>query len=222
MSIDKKILKEIQKYNTINKYISEQFDAEAPETDAAAPTDTSLPADGAATTDAGVDAIPEPVDIANDPDVEVVDDTEGDVATDVTSTEPTEEGGTEELDITDLVTSQKDIQSKQDEYMNTMFSKLGDLEEKLSAMDAIFNKINDIENKIEKYREKTPEEKLSLRSLDSYPYNQKLSDFFMDKQDEFEKTGKNEYILTSDEVENFSPNETKTTFNKFEQDNNNF
>ena len=40
MSIDKKILKEIQKYNTINKYISEQFDAEAPETDVAAPTDT--------------------------------------------------------------------------------------------------------------------------------------------------------------------------------------
>ena len=117
MSIDKKILKEIQKYNTINKYISEQFDAEAPETDAAAPTDTALPADGAATTDAGVDAIPEPVDIANDPDVEVVDDTEGDVATDVTSTEPTEEGGTEELDITDLVTSQKDIQSKQDEFI---------------------------------------------------------------------------------------------------------
>jgi hypothetical protein len=222
MSIDKKILKEIQKYNTINKYISEQLGAETPETDAAAPTDTALPADGAATTDAGVDAIPEPVDIANDPDVEVVDDTEGDVATDVTSTEPTEEGGTEELDITDLVTSQKDIQSKQDEYMNTMFSKLGDLEEKLSAMDAIFNKINDIENKIEKYREKTPEEKLSLRSLDSYPYNQKLSDFFMDKQDEFEKTGKNEYILTSDEVENFSPNEIKNTFNKFEQDNNNF
>ena len=222
MSIDKKILKEIQKYNTINKYISEQFDAEAPEADAAAPTDTALPADGAAPTDAGVDAIAEPVDVANDPDVEVVDDTEGDVATDVTSTEPTEEGGTEELDITDLVTSQKDIQSKQDEYMNTMFSKLGDLEEKLSAMDAIFNKINDIENKIEKYREKTPEEKLSLRSLDSYPYNQKLSDFFMDKQDEFEKTGKNEYILTSDEVENFSPNEIKNTFNKFEQDNNNF
>ena len=216
MSVDKKILKEIQKYNTINKYISEQFDAEAPEADATAPTDTALPADG------GVDAIPEPVDIANDPDVEVVDDTEGDVATDVTSTEPTEEGGTEELDITDLVTSQKDIQSEQDEYMNTMFSKLSDLEEKLSAMDAIFNKINNIENKIEKYREKTPEEKLSLRSLDSYPYNQKLTDFFTDKQEDLEKTGKNEYILTSDEVENFSPNEIKNTFNKFEQDDNNF
>jgi hypothetical protein len=33
-----------------------------------------------------------------------------------------------------------------------------------------------------------------------------------------EKSGKNEYILTSDEVENFSPNEIKKTFNKYEQD----
>jgi len=217
MSIDKKIIKEIEKYNTINRYISEQFDAA--ETDTTAPTDAAAPED---TTDTAVDSIPEPVDVANDPDVEVVDDTEGDIQTDVTSTEPTEDSGTEEIDITDLVTSQKDIQSKQTEFMDTMFSKLGDLEEKLSAMDAIFNKINDIENKIEKYRQKTPEEKLQLRSLDSYPYNQKLTDFFVDKQDELEKTGKNEYILTTDEVENYSPSEIKNTFNKFEQDQNKF
>lgn len=217
MSIDKKIIKEIQKYNNINKYISEQFDTEAPEGGEVTPTDTETPAG-----ETGVDTIPEPVDVSTDPDVEVVDDTEGDIQTDVTSSEPTEEGGTEELDVTELVTAQKDIQSKQTEFMDTMFSKLGDLEEKLSAMDAIFNKINDIENKIEKYREKTPEEKLSLRSLDSYPYNQKLTDFFVDKQDEFEKTGKNEYILTADEVENYSPSEIKNTFNKFEQDQNKF
>jgi len=217
MSIDKKIIKEIEKYKNINKYISEQFDAEAPEGGDVAPTDTEAPAD-----EPVVDTIPEPVDVSNDPDVEVVDDTEGDVQTDVTSTEPTEESGTEELDVTELVTAQKDIQSKQTEFMDTMFSKLGDLEEKLSAMDAIFNKINDIENKIEKYREKTPEERLSLRSLDSYPYNQKLTDFFVDKQDEFEKTGKNEYILTTDEVENYSPSEIKNTFNKFEQNQNKY
>jgi len=30
-----------------------------------------------------------------------------------------------------------------------------------------------------------------------------------------EKTGKNEYVLTSDEVENFSPNEVKKTFNTY-------
>ena len=36
---------------------------------------------------------------------------------------------------------------------------------------------NDIEAKIEKYRQKTPQEKLELRSIDSGPFNQKLTDF---------------------------------------------
>ncbi len=76
--------------------------------------------------------------------------------------------------------NKKDIQSKQDEYMSTMFEKLEDLTSKLEAMDSIFEKINSLESKIEKYREKTPEEKLHLRSLDSYPFNQKLTDFFED------------------------------------------
>jgi hypothetical protein len=83
-------------------------------------------------------------------------------------------------------------------------------------MDQIMDKINSLETKFDKYREKTPEEKLMLRSLDSYPYNQKLSDFFDDKKDEMEETGKNEYVLTSDDVEDFSPNEIKGTFNEYD------
>jgi hypothetical protein len=63
------------------------------------------------------------------------------------------------------------------------------------------NKLNSLESKIEKYREKTPQERLELRTLDSYPFNQKLSTFFDDKQEDMEKTGKHEYVLTSDEVE---------------------
>ena len=129
--------------------------------------------------------------------------------------EDSTDNSTEELDITELVTSQKDIQTKQDEYMQTMFEKLDDLTSKLSAMDSIFEKINSLENKIEKYREKTPEERLHLRSLDSYPFNQKLTDFFEDKKEDMEMSGKNEYVLTDDEVQNFSPNEIKKTFNKF-------
>jgi deoxyribodipyrimidine photolyase-like uncharacterized protein len=81
-------------------------------------------------------------------------------------------------------------------------------------MDQILQKINDLENKVEKYRQKSPEEKLQLRSLDSYPYNQKLTDFFMDKEVEMEKTGKNEYILTSDDVENYSEGDIKKSFDK--------
>lgn len=196
MSIDKKIINEIERYNKINNYIVEQEDTELP----------LLPDEGGEeTTDSEVDIeeVPEPVDVENDPDVEVV----GDEDT-------TDEEGTEELDVTELVTTQKEISDKQDEYMETMFSKLDDLTSKLSEMDTILNKINDLEQKVEKYRQKSPEEKLQLRSLDSYPYNQKLTDFFMDKQDELEQTGKNEYILTSDEVESYSDGDIKKSFDK--------
>ena len=72
-----------------------------------------------------------------------------------------------------------------------------------------------LESKIEQYRPKTPQEKLELRSLDSGPYNQKLTDFFMDKQQDIEKTGKNEYVLTTDEVEDYAPAEIKTTFHDY-------
>jgi len=90
--------------------------------------------------------------------------------------------------------------------------RLNDLTSKLEDMDQILQKINDLEHKVEKYRQKSPEEKLQLRSLDSYPYNQKLTDFFSDKEVEMEKTGKNEYVLTSDEVENYSDGEIKKSF----------
>jgi hypothetical protein len=86
-------------------------------------------------------------------------------------------------------------------------------------MDTIVNKLNDLEAKLEKYREKSPEEKLQLRSLDSGPYSQKLSDFFSDNQDKFEKQGKDEYILTKDEVEDFSPHEIKKSFRNYEDEN---
>ena len=79
------------------------------------------------------------------------------------------------------------------------------------------DKINSLETKFDRYREKTPEEKLMLRSLDSYPYNQTLTVFFADKKQEMEETGKNEYVLTSDEVQEYSPNEIKGTFNEFDE-----
>jgi len=208
MSVEKKILNEIERYKSISKYITEQEETlDAP----------PLPDEGSEdTTDSGLEGlgdtdteeIPEPVDIESDPDVEVIGDEGEETLTD--------EGGegTEELDVTELVTTQKDISDKQDEYMESMFSKLEDLTSKLSQMDNILQKIDNLEHKVEKYRQKSPEEKLQLRSLDSYPYNQKLTDFFMDKQGEFEQTGKEEYILTSDEVENYSDGDIKKSFDK--------
>ena len=220
MSIEKQILEELKRFNQINSYILNEQPEEVPVDDVPPPADPAAPADLAAAPadpaaapadpaapapDAAATEVPEPVDIENDPDVEEVD-----------AEKETEEGDTEEIDITDLVTSQQEIQAKQDEFMDSMFSKLDDLAGKLENMDLIMGKINDLEAKFDKYRTKTPEEKLELRSLDSYPYNQKLTDFFEDKEQEMQQTGKNEYVLTSDEVENFSPNEVKKTFNLYD------
>ena len=211
MGIDNKILEELRRFNNINSYLNEQ-DAPPPPVDPAAPAPPvdpaapAPPADPAAPAPPADGAIPEPIDVENDPDVEEVGDDKGDDDT------------SEEIDITDLVTAQQEIKTKQDEFMDGIFSKLDDLESKLSHMDDIMDKINSLETKFDKYRQKTPEEKLMLRSLDSYPYNQKLTDFFDDKKDEMEETGKNEYILTSDDVENISPNEIKKTFNNYQEE----
>ena len=198
MSVDKKILEEIRKYNNINQYISEQ-EIPLPEPIDGGEEEISLDSDELEMDDV------QPVDVESDPDVEVVGEPEVDSVS-------SEDSGTEELDITDLVTAQKDMSTKQEEYMDSMMDRLNDLTSKLSDMDTIITKINDLENKVEKYRQKSPEEKLSLRSLDSYPYNQKLTDFFMDKGPDMEKTGKNEYVLTSDEVESYTDSDVRKSF----------
>ena len=213
--IDNRIVEEIARYNSINKYIVEQ-DATLPpppaeDPNALPPADPNAalpPADpNMVPPTPAAPAGPQPVDIENDPDVEKVDNN-GQV--------PEQKGGTEEIDVTDLVTSQKKVEEKQEEYFNNLFQHLTDLESKLGEMDGLMTKLNDIEAKVERYRDKTPQEKLELRSLDSGPFNQKLSDFFEDKEEDMEKSGKNEYILTQDEVEDFSPNEIKKTFRNFE------
>ena len=207
MSLDKKILSEIERYRSINKYITEQ---EAPlppvepgATDAIPPTGAGEGAPAAPAPPPAPPTTPEKVDVENDPDVEKIDD-EG------TSMESEE--GSEELDVTELVNSQKNIETKQQEYFDNLFSQLGRLENKLSEMDVLMSRLNTIENKLEKYRDKTPQEKLELRTYDSYPFNQKLSDFFTDKKEEMEKTGKHDYVLTSDDVEDINPSEIRQTF----------
>ena len=229
MRIDEKIIKEIERYNSINKYIVEQA-----ELDPAAALPPDLPADvppgpgadvppgpgadvppgpGAATPPPPAPGGetpptgPETVDVDKDPDVEEI------------GKEEDGDSETEELDITDLVYTQKTMSDKQEEYFDNLFNQLSSLESKLGEMDNLVNKINDLESKLEKYRPKTPQEKLELRSLDSGPFQQKLSDFFVDKQEEMEKSGKNEYVLTTDDVEDFSPKQIEDTFNTYDEEN---
>ena len=212
MSLDKKIIKEIERHRKINQYILEQVGV-TPEEDvlgalAPAPGAEPAPAPAEVTPPPAPEVgstEPQPIDVESDPDVEKIDD-EGE------SQEEGEETGSEELDITELVDSQKNIETKQEEYFNNLFNQLNDLQSKLGEMDNIMNKLNSLENKIEKYREKTPQEKLELRSYDSYPFSQKLSQFFDDKQEEMEKTGKNDYVLTSDDVTDINVSDIKNWF----------
>ena len=214
MEVSKKILEELTKYNKINNYIFEQ-EATIPPPPADPLAEPAVDPLAAPAPDAGAtppapdaaaptpDAEPQVIDVANDPDVEKI------------GGEDTTESGSEELDITELVDSQKNIETKQEEYFSNLFNQLQGLEDKLKDMDNFMEKLNQIEAKIEKYREKTPQEKLELRSIDSGPFNQKLTDFFVDKQTDIEKSGKNEYVLTTDEVEDYAPSDIKGTFNDY-------
>ena len=220
MSLDRKIISEIERYRNINKYIMEQ-DAPPPP----APADDLTadlgavappPADPAVAATAppppAAPATAEPIDVANDPDVEKIDD-EGE-----SEENKDEDESSEELDVTELVDSQKNIEKKQEDYFENLFGQLNKLESRLGEMDQIMSKLNTLEAKIEKYREKTPQEKLELRTYDSYPFNQKLSDFFDDKKEEMELTGKKDYVLTSDEVTDINASDIKKSFQPTEDD----
>lgn len=198
MKTEDQILKEVEKFNNIKKYINEQE------------TDDSLTSEPTPEDDLELDSLGDetedttPIDVDTDPDVEVVgDDSQSD----------DNSSGTEELEITDLVNNQNNILDKIGN-LDQVFSKLDDLTNKLGEMDQIISKIDNLEAKIEKYKPKTPEQKLELRSLDSYPYNQKLTDFFDDKGIEFEKTDKSEYILTPDDVESYTDKDIQNSFDE--------
>ena len=220
MSVDKKILEEITRFNSINRYINEQELPPPPVEDPmAAPVDPMAPppvedpmaagappadpaAAGAIPPAAPTGDVPEPVDIATDPDVEKVDGEDKD-------------NKTKEIEVTDLVKSQKNVEEKQEEYFQQLFSHLESLESKLGEMDNIVNQLNSLEAKVEKYRTKTPEEKLKLRTYDSGPFDQTLSQYFEDKEEDFEKLGREEYILTKDDVSDFSPKDIQKTFKDY-------
>ena len=154
---------------------------------------------------------------------------------------PAEEGGdpleanptaeddtTEEVDITDLVNMIKDVKKDLDEpqqqdpgetqRMDDVFSKLGELEAKLSDMDQVIAKIDELGDQIENVTPPTPVEKLEMRSLDSGPFDKKPQEFFNEKQEEMRKSGKNEYVLTKGDVENYGKYDMMKSFNPTAQD----
>lgn len=194
------------RYRAINNYAKKMImEQDVP------PVDPSLPP----APDAGMDPAAAPPDPSMDPAA-------APPSPDTAAPAP-EMDTTEEIDITDLVNMTKNIKkeiddNKQDngaviQQMDAVFTKLDDLEGKLASMDQLLSKIDQLSSKVEQIKEPTPQEKLEMRSLDSYPFNQNPQQFFTQKQDQMRQSGKNEYVLTKDEVENYSNDLIKQTFN---------
>ena len=202
--LENKLQEELNRYNAINKYAKKMIvEQEAPLPPADPALDAAAPVDAAGAEippmDAG--AAPAPMDAAAAPEMD----------------------STEEIDITDLVNMtkslKKDIEGSQNDNstviskMDDVFTKLDDLASKLSEMDTLVQKIEQLGVEVKQMKPETPQEKLEMRSLDSYPFNQKPTDFFSQKQEEMRASGKNEYVLTKDDVNDFTPETLRDTFN---------
>lgn len=139
-----------------------------------------------------------------------------------------EESDVEEIDVTSIVNKSDEaremaqqavsVGQENTSYLKALTDKLSNLESQLTKMDSIASKITKLEQDI-----KTPEEKLELRSLDSYPFNMKLSDYWEEKANSNPhyrvSTGEEsidgqqkEYVITPEMVDDFNDVEIKKTF----------
>lgn len=127
-----------------------------------------------------------------------------------------------ELDITQLVQGTEAAKMSADQanqQINGLVAKFDELSRSLDKMDAINAKIDDIEHEIET-RNPTPNEKLEMRSMDSFPYSLKLTDYWNEKEGHYDAMGNNgeekkdkEYVLTQDEVDqDYNPIQVKDSF----------
>jgi hypothetical protein len=135
----------------------------------------------------------------------------------------------EEIDVTAIVNksdeakeaAQQAVSASQEnaEYLKSMVDQIGSLTNQLDKMDTILSRVSKLEKDI-----KTPEEKLELRSLDSYPFNLKLTDYWQEKANqndnytisggETNKDGETkEYTITKTDVDDYNEAEISASFN---------
>jgi hypothetical protein len=203
MITNKLVLEEINRFKSISKYKGRIIEQEQPVEDVP-PVDAPPVEDVPPVEDTPVDSPP----IEDAPPAE----------TPAMIDEPLD--NTEEIDITDLVNMTKSIKRDLENNnsnqldMEPIFSKLNDLEVQIQQMDSIVGKIDQLYSKIDEIKPKTPEERLEMRSLDSYPFNINPNEFFTEKQKEMKETGKNEYILRKSEIDSYTPSNIKNSFSE--------
>ncbi len=133
-------------------------------------------------------------------------------------------GGDEtiELDVTELVKGSEETKASVDganEKITQLMDMVGKLETQLHSMEEISKKIDFLELELEK-RAPTPEEKIEMRSLDSYQNNIKVTDFWETQKGQYDVLGaedkkeeEKEYTLTQDDIESdYSDSDIKSSF----------
>jgi hypothetical protein len=128
--------------------------------------------------------------------------------------EPLSGEDTVEVDVTDIVDKTEETKTSVDGMstkMDDLLSKLSELESQVSGMDNVINKIDELEKEIER-RNPTPVERLEMRSMDSFPYSIKLTDFWKDKEGYNPSEVEEEYTLTQSDVDNFNEKEIRNSF----------
>jgi len=122
-----------------------------------------------------------------------------------------------DIDVTELVDSTEDAKHSADKASHKasrLMQQFSKLAQKVDAMASISHKIDSLEKEIVK-RNPTPVEKLEMRSLDSYPFNIKLNDYWKDVEGYDTGADKpKEYVLRKDDIDNtFASSQLKNSFN---------
>ena len=131
---------------------------------------------------------------------------------------PSEEGEVE-VDVTDIVDKAEEAKEEAagaSSKIDDLLGKFSELEEKLTGMDQIITKMDELEQEV-KDRNPSPTEKLSMRSMDSFPYSVKLTDFWNDREG-YDATGEEdeeqEYTLTKKDIDDdYSEVDIRGSFN---------
>lgn len=144
--------------------------------------------------------------------------------------EETEE--TEEIDVTDIVKRADDAKGSAERAVTAaeqgknmiqdLMSKFDSLQQSLSKIDMVANELNIIKSDLQSQK---PKQKMELRSLDSYPFNVKLTDYWDDEKlkDNYEITsgkpdGKSAdgsvkvWKLDPEDVKDYSATDIKKSF----------
>lgn len=141
----------------------------------------------------------------------------------------TSDGDVEEIDVTDIVKRADDAKGYAEKAVTAaeegknmikdLMTKFEALQQSLGAIETVKDEVTSIKKDIQAQK---PKEKLELRSLDSYPFNVKLTDYWNDQnlKDNYEIVAGAQsddgqvkaWKLEPEDVTNYNPGDIKSSF----------